>query len=91
MVFGRSTGDFAPIISLWTLNGSNGFRLNGVAHFDSRGYAVSGVGDINADGIDDFIIGSDLTDPNGLPNAGSSYLVFGNNDAIFQDGFGTGM
>ena len=34
-------------------------------------------GDINGDGVDDVIIGSFGGDPNGVDNAGESYVVFG--------------
>ena len=64
-------------ISLATLDGSNGFRLNGINMFDQSGFSVSGAGDINGDGIDDLIIGARLADPGGNPAAGESYVVFG--------------
>jgi hypothetical protein len=84
VVFGRSTG-FAAVINLSTLDGSNGFRLDGVAAFDFSGGAVSAAGDVNGDGLDDLIIGASWADPNGS-NSGSSYVVFGTAQ-IFQDGF----
>jgi Ca2+-binding RTX toxin-like protein len=68
IVFGRSTG-FASRFDLSTLNGSNGFILNGIGEFDFSGTSVSGAGDINGDGIDDLIVGAD--------GAGQSYVVFG--------------
>ena len=77
LVFGRSAGGFASIINLSTLDGSTGFRLDGVSAQDRSGFAVSAAGDINGDGIDDLIIGAYFADPNGLSNAGSSYVVFG--------------
>ncbi|MBK6375708.1 MAG: FG-GAP repeat protein [Xanthomonadales bacterium] len=57
VVFGKTDG-FAPSISLSTLNGANGFRMDGISHDDQTGDSVSGAGDINGDGIDDFIIGA---------------------------------
>jgi hypothetical protein len=42
---------------------------------------VSDAGDVNGDGIDDFIIGApDHVDPSGNPDAGRSYVVFGRAD-----------
>ena len=75
VLFGRKTS-FAAAITLSSLDGSNGFRLDGAANYDRSGYAVSGAGDINGDGIDDLLIGSDGSDPNGSLS-GSSYVVFG--------------
>jgi hypothetical protein len=75
VVFGRS-GSFGSAIHLSTLNGSNGFRLDGAAQFDNSGFALAAAGDINGDGIDDMIIGAPTADPSGL-DSGSSYVVFG--------------
>jgi hypothetical protein len=86
VVFGRRTG-FAAAIGLSTLDGSNGFRLDGVAAGDYSGFAVSAAGDLNGDGIEDLIIGAPNADPNGS-NSGTSYVVFGT-ARIFQDGFET--
>ena len=47
--------------------------------FDRSGTSVSAAGDVNGDGIDDFIIGADGADPNGNIGAGESYVVFGSN------------
>ncbi len=62
--------------SFLTLDGSNGFVLNGIDEFDFSGRSVSGAGDINGDGIDDLIIGAYGADPNGILS-GESYVVFG--------------
>ncbi|MCC5633711.1 hypothetical protein LC613_40515 [Nostoc sphaeroides CHAB 2801] len=75
VVFGSFTG-FPASIDLSTLNGSNGFKINGIAANDLSGYSVSGAGDINGDGIDDIIIGANLADPTGTLS-GQSYLIFG--------------
>ena len=64
-------------INLSSLNGSNGFRLDGVAEGDSSGQSVSNAGDVNGDGFDDLIVGAAGADPNGNRVAGSSYVVFG--------------
>lgn len=77
VVFGRSTGSFAAAINLSTLNGSNGFRLDGVGQ---SGRDVSGAGDVNGDGVDDLIIGAPAA---GLGSSGSSYVVFGRRGSGF--------
>ncbi len=75
VVFGRNTG-FDAALNLSALDGSNGFRLNGIDTYDSSGGSVSGAGDINGDGIDDLIIGASEGDPN-RRDSGESYVVFG--------------
>jgi Ca2+-binding RTX toxin-like protein len=76
VVFGSQAG-FPANFELSTLNGTNGFALNGVAADDLTGFRVSGAGDVNGDGKDDLIIGANGADPKGLENAGSSYVLFG--------------
>lgn len=60
------------------LNGAIGVVVNGTNALDYSGYAVSSAGDINGDGIDDFIIGAAFADPGGNSAAGESYVIFGN-------------
>ncbi len=45
------------------------------------GHSVSGAGDVNGDGIDDFLIGSVFANE-GNPSAGAACLVFGSRDGI---------
>ncbi|WP_036532915.1 integrin alpha, partial [Neosynechococcus sphagnicola] len=56
VVFGTTSG-FSSTLNLSTLNGSNGFVINGINASDFSGQSVSGAGDVNGDGIDDLIIG----------------------------------
>ena len=63
-------------INLSSLDGSNGFRLDGVNSGERLGFSVSNAGDVNGDGFDDVIIGAPLADPNGS-ESGASYVVFG--------------
>ncbi|MEP1095878.1 MAG: putative Ig domain-containing protein [Cyclobacteriaceae bacterium] len=80
VVFGSSSG-FTSVIELSTLDGNNGFALNGVATGQQSGYSVSKAGDVNGDGIDDLIIGAHLVDTNGS-KSGASYVVFGRREPI---------
>jgi len=80
VVFGRSTG-FAATINLSSLDGSSGFRIDGVTTDDRSGRAVSAAGDVNGDGIDDLLIGAYRADPNGS-DSGASYVVFGRSTAF---------
>ena len=75
VVFGKG-GAFSPTLELSTLNGANGFKINGAKAADYSGRSVSGAGDVNGDDFDDLLIGANRTDPNG-PASGASYVVFG--------------
>ncbi|MDZ8106820.1 MAG: Ig-like domain-containing protein [Nostoc sp. DedQUE12a] len=84
VVFGSSSG-FGASFELSSLNGSNGFVINGIDELEFSGVSVSNAGDINGDGFDDLIIGATGADPNGKINAGRSYVVFG------SSGFGASL
>ena len=75
VVFGRAAG-FDATMDLSSLDGSNGFRLDGVLAGDSSGFSVSNAGDVNGDSFDDVIVGAFESDSNGM-DSGSSYVVFG--------------
>ncbi|MHC0061785.1 Ig-like domain-containing protein [Nostoc sp. UIC 10890] len=77
VVFGGSSVGSSGSLNLSSLNGSNGFVINGIDAYDRSGFSVSNAGDINGDGIDDLIIGARFASPNGNNNAGESYVVFG--------------
>ncbi|MDQ0462607.1 Ca2+-binding RTX toxin-like protein [Caulobacter ginsengisoli] len=81
VVFGTAAG-FGANLSLAGLDGTNGFRVDGAASFDFGGFRVSGAGDFNNDGYDDFLFGARLTDPNGITQAGTVYLVYGHGGAF---------
>ncbi len=64
------------VFDLGTLDGRNGFRLDGEGELYGSGYSVSGAGDVNGDGFDDLIVGSPHASSNGY-QSGSNYVVFG--------------
>ena len=64
VVFGKA-GGFAANIDLSSLDGSNGFKLSGVAACDNSGRSVASAGDVNGDGFADVIVGAPGADPNG--------------------------
>ncbi len=74
VVFGKTTA-FGATVELSGLDGSTGFKLNGVSGGDNSGEALA-VGDINNDNFDDVIIGAPNGD-NGGSNSGETYVVFG--------------
>ena len=56
---------YSASLELSSLNGTNGFVINGIDADDYSGSSVSSAGDINNDGYDDIIIGANEADPNG--------------------------
>ena len=76
IVFG-STTPFSATFDITTLNGANGFVATAFSNnaFQYSGTSVEAAGDINNDGIDDFVIGAPGFDING--DAGKSFIVFG--------------
>ena len=80
VVFGKASG-FDARIGLSALDGSNGFRIDGKKRFDWSSHSVSSAGDVNGDGYDDLITGTQYANPNG-PNSGSSYVIFGYATAV---------
>ena len=77
VVYGNASRAALGATNLASLNGSNGFRVDGGTNAAPTGYElqVSAAGDVNADGIDDFIVGdSGFTSAQGGARV---YLVFG--------------
>jgi Ca2+-binding RTX toxin-like protein len=75
VVFGKA-GGFSSTLELSSLDGTNGFRIDGEMAYDYSGKSVSSAGDVNGDGFDDLVVGADLADPNGI-YSGASYVIFG--------------
>jgi Ca2+-binding RTX toxin-like protein len=76
VVFGAADG-IGNTLDLSTLDGTNGFRLDGAMAGDWLGLSVSDAGDVNGDGYADFIVGATGADPHGHKRAGEAYVVFG--------------
>ena len=80
VIFGKNENDSDADFSNIRVNhlaASSGFKVEGISAGDQFGYSVSGVGDINGDGIDDFAIGSISRDIGSNSNAGIVYVIFG--------------
>jgi hypothetical protein len=77
VIFGGPNVGSGGSLDLATLNGSNGFVLNGVNAIDRSGHSVSSAGDLNRDGFDDLVVGAFGADANGDDYAGESYVIFG--------------
>ncbi len=69
---------FSSSFDLNSLDGTNGFVLNGIAPLDFTGSSVSSAGDVNGDGIDDIIIGAQRANS----VRGQSYVVFGSSSGF---------
>jgi len=52
-------------------------RHDGLAQGDKLGWSVAKAGDVDGDGIPDYLLGAPDADPGGLPNAGSVFLHSG--------------
>jgi len=76
VIFGGAS--LPPTIDLANL-GTGGIKIFGTDAGDGSGYSVSSAGDVNGDGFDDLIIGSDRADAssNAKSDAGESYVIFG--------------
>lgn len=99
VVYGHQ-GGYAPNtdIDLGNLTHEQGFRILG-AHlpgqtgqysgFPEAGSSVASAGDINGDGVNDFLIGAPFTDiqtPGGvIADAGAAYLIYGNRNGYAND------
>ncbi len=76
VVFGGSTAMSAGLVDVDALNGADGFVIGGAAGGTRLGAAVSGVGDVNGDGFDDFAVGMPGVDTGGI-DAGAFSIYFG--------------
>jgi len=72
--------------------GVGGFGIQGAGFDDESGSSVSGAGDVNADGLDDVLVGGRWVNAGGLANSGRCYVVFGktNTNLVTVSGLGSG-
>ena len=69
-------------------SGSDGsllYEISGEAAGDSFGASVSGAGDVDGDGNDDFIIGASEADPLLVTNAGKAYVYSGVDGSLLYE------
>jgi hypothetical protein len=82
ILYGGSSVGTSGSVALSSLDGDDGFVLEGIDSSDYSGYAVSNAGDVDGDGYDDVIIGAYQADKsNGWyfygTSTGESYVVLG--------------
>jgi len=75
VVFGAASVSSSSM-DLSALDGTNGFKINGVSAGNETGFSVASAGDVNGDGVGDLVIGAPGADPHGN-GSGAAYVVFG--------------
>lgn len=79
LIYGTASG-FPPNIDLGLLDGTRGFAIrndNPSSNFPVTGYDVGSAGDINGDGIGDFMISDPYRHSSYGSEVGHTYIVFG--------------
>ena len=71
VIFGQSR--FPSSFDLTSLNGDNGFVVNGISRDGQFGFSLGTGGDINGDGKNDLVLGA----PGVSNSAGAAYVIFG--------------
>jgi hypothetical protein len=75
IIFGsESIGDGVDLLAL---DGTNGFKIDGIIEGNLFGTAVSDAGDINNDGIADLAVTATRVNSNGNEDSGATYVIFG--------------
>lgn len=73
VIFGGPGVGTTGMIDAHSLDGTNGFVINGPPEIDSVGASVSNAGDFNGDGVDDIVASAPQ-----FNSAGEVYVIFGN-------------
>lgn len=74
VVFGK-TDPFSAFFILGDIDGTNGFRIDGLEANDRLGISVSNTGDLNNDGFEDIVVSE-------LRSRGDIYVIFGGDGSI---------
>jgi hypothetical protein len=78
VIYGKLGG--TADIDLAALTPDRGFRLAGVGDWDYLGHSATSAGDINGDGLDDFVIGAPFTGD----GIGRAYVIYGKANGSFD-------
>jgi hypothetical protein len=90
--FGASPGGLSAAGTVFAYSGADGsvlYQWNGAHAGDILGWSIAGVGDLNADGHDDVVLGAWDADPNGLSGAGSAFAYSGADGSLLLSWDGT--
>ncbi|HXH55252.1 MAG TPA: cadherin-like domain-containing protein [Gammaproteobacteria bacterium] len=79
VLYGTSANFNATFLLNRLQDDAKGFRINGEKLGDASGRCVAIAGDINGDGLKDFMIGAPSTTLNGVLLVGTTYIRFGTN------------
>ena len=79
--FGVIDGAGRSVVEIAGLSPSDGFMVEGIDADDDLGVSVSNAGDVNGDGIADFIVGAREA-RSASSNTGEAYVVFGRTGAF---------
>lgn len=86
VVFGKTSGTTVQLSTLTAASPTDGFVIRSSTDKSSiAGESVSYAGDINGDGLADFIIASGKADPTGKTDAGKVYVMYGKTDTTAVD------
>ena len=81
VIFGKDTTQSGVSFSNISISSSfsltDGFRIVGANANDYLGSSIAGLGDVNGDGVADFIIGAPSVDVGDDADVGAAYVIFG--------------
>ncbi|MGB1209613.1 MAG: integrin alpha, partial [Paracoccaceae bacterium] len=77
VIYGQETA-YSADIDPNALDGAQGFVISGADDDGVIGASVAALGDVNGDGLNDFVVGAAHADVDGQNKAGAAYVVFGN-------------
>ena len=78
IIFGRARGGFPAVLDLTTLDGTNGYVIDGVSPILGAGTFAGGAGDMNHDGFQDIAIMAAGQAPDGnVLRGGRTFVLYG--------------
>ena len=89
VVYGRS-GDFPGKVPLESLDGEDGFVIEGKDSGDRFGWGLSSAGDVNDDGVKDILVGAPFARESGGAATGRAYVFYGSPGVCRADFDGDG-